>query len=161
MAGAPPGPRANPFKIIGDGARKAPPKPRKKLPLPGQRMLTPDGMPACPPTSPAVQEIWDYTIEQLRELRVVTLADRDALFAYCLAVNLHREAARQLTNDGVLQDAPNGLARHPATQVLREASVMIRQLGSDFGLNPMSRKKAKMASQEGPRTSGASRLLSS
>ncbi len=81
----------------------------------------PNGLPECPPeVSPAVREVWQYVVDQLAAMRVVTLADRDALLCFCEAVVIHREASKVLAQTKILvrtARSPNVLRRNPALQV--------------------------------------------
>lgn len=120
-----------------------------------------EGVPQCPTDDPDVLEIWDYTVQQLRVMRVLTMADRDALYVYCQAVAMHNEAARQLREQGMFLNTPKGPMRNSATMVMKEASQVIRQLAHSFGMTPQARSVIKMGDQkpaEEPKT--AARLLS-
>lgn len=121
-----------------------------------------DGVPECPTDDPEVRAVWDYTIEQLKTMRVVTLADRDALHTYCTQVIQYRKAAEMVREDGAIIDTPRGPIKHPATVIMREAAALVKMLGRDFGLNPAARSAIRVGDQQ-PRKAteaGASRLLS-
>lgn len=120
-----------------------------------------DGLPACPPgVSKQVKEIWDYTIAELAQMRVITPADRDGLVAYCEAVALHRQASAVVASAGHADKALNGgHARHPAIQVQREAAATMRAWAQEFGLTPAARTGIKVAATT-ERKVGAARLLS-
>lgn len=122
-----------------------------------------DGVPECPSTNPAIVEVWEYTIKQLSRMRIVTMADRDTLYAYCTQVVQFRVAQRIIERDGPLIESPrHGTIRHPALATLREASAAIKMYGTVFGLTPGARSAIKVADQKVPaKESGAQRLLSS
>jgi P27 family predicted phage terminase small subunit len=119
------------------------------------------GIPTCPTQDPEVVEVWDYTIEQLQTMRTITMADRDALHAYCEQVVQYRKAVEMVRQDGAIIDTFQGPKKHPATVIMRECAAMIKMYGRDFGLNPAARTAIKVSDQA-PRHSGAgaSRLLS-
>lgn len=122
-----------------------------------------EGVPTCPSDHPEVLAVWDYTAAQLARMRVVTMADRDALAAYCEAVVQHRVASEMLARDGlVVQGSHGGMVSHPAQKIQREAASLIRAFGTEFGLTPSARTRIKVGDQT-PReskTAGAERLLS-
>lgn len=125
-----------------------------------------DGLPQCPVTDKLVNEVWDYTIEQLRKMRVITMADRDPLLAYVQAVVMHHRCSKLLDSQGYLwtsSEDENYIRPHPAVRMQKEAALLIKQFGAEFGLTPASRTRIKLSDQglEKPSESGASRLLSS
>lgn len=122
-----------------------------------------DGVPVCPVSDKLVREVWDYTATQLKRMRVLTLADRDMLLAYCQAVVMHQRASQLLDAEGYLIRAEKGLFPHPAVRMQKDAALMIKSLGTEFGLTPAARTRIKVADQQSPRetTSSAARLLSS
>ncbi|MET1006587.1 MAG: phage terminase small subunit P27 family [Propionibacteriaceae bacterium] len=119
-----------------------------------------EGIPTCPVRDVLVREVWDYTVEQLRKMRVITLADRDVLLAYCQAVIMHRRASEVLDRTGYLIEAEAGIFPHPAMRMQREAAMLMKQFASEFGLTPAARTRIKVGAQtmEEPKT--AARLLS-
>jgi P27 family predicted phage terminase small subunit len=119
-----------------------------------------DGVPQCPSLLPAVREVWDYTVAQLRTMRVLTMADRDMLAAYCEAVVMHREASRIIARDGMLLHDGNGAYKNPATLLQREAANAIKAFGTEFGLSPSARTRIKVGDQQPEREQGSARLLS-
>lgn len=121
-----------------------------------------DDIPQCPSQDPAVQEVWDYTVRQLRVMRVLTMADRDALHVYCQAVVMHNEAAERLRSEGMFLNTPKGPMRNAATLVLKETGLTIRQMAHSFGLTPQARAGIKVGDQRPgeSETKAASRLLS-
>ena len=122
-----------------------------------------EGVPQCPSDDPRVLEVWNYTVRQLRAMRVLTMADRDALHVYCQAVVMHDEAAETLRDEGMFLNTPKGPMRNAATMVMKECAQTIRQMAHSFGMTPQARSGIKVGDQspsegEGPRS--ASRLLS-
>lgn len=121
-----------------------------------------EGIPLCPMNaSPEVHAIWQYTVEQLRHMNIVTLADRDALYAYCEAVALHREASLMLAQEGmVIEGLHGGWVKHPAHQIQRDAASVMRAFAQEFGLTPSARSTIKMHINDTGQDKGAARLLS-
>ncbi len=119
------------------------------------------GRPLCPPeASDEVREVWNYTLEQLDLMRLSSLADRDMLFAYCVAVAAHRKATAQLEAEGfVIKGLHGGMVKHPAGIVQRDAAHAMRQYGQLFGLTPSGRSSIKVGGVERKET--AARLLTS
>lgn len=135
---------------------------RKKSRLNDDEPQPEDGLPQCPVTDKLVREVWDFTVEQLRKMKVITVADRDMLLAYCQAVVLHRRMSQHLDNTGYLYETEGGLAPSPALRQQKEAALLMKQLGCEFGLTPAARTRIKVADQKVPeeqKTPG--RLLSS
>jgi P27 family predicted phage terminase small subunit len=121
-----------------------------------------DGIPECPSEVHKVRAVWDYTVKQLTRMRVLTMADRDMLLAYCQAVVTHDLAVRAVARDGmVVQTSSGGLTTHPAIRIQRDAAAAMKSFGTEFGLTPASRTRIKVADQA-PKQEGvqASRLLS-
>ncbi len=119
------------------------------------------GLPKCPVTDRLVREVWDFTVEQLRKMQIVSVADRDLLLAYCQAVVLHRRMSQHLDNIGYLYETDEGLAPSPAIRMQREAALLMKQLGSEFGLTPAARTRIRVKDQLPPEVEKTpSRLLS-
>lgn len=121
-----------------------------------------DGIPQCPSDDPRVREVWDYTVRQLKAMRVITMADRDCLHVYCQAVVMHDEAARQLHDEGMFLNTPKGPMRNAATMVMKECAQTIRQMAHSFGMTPQARSAIKVGDQRpgDAEVKTAARLLS-
>lgn len=119
-----------------------------------------EGLPTCPrEVDPAVRKVWDYTIAELAQMKVVTPADRDPLLAYCEAVVLHRRASAMLADAGFSERALNGgSAKHPAVSIQRDAAATMRAYAQEFGLTPSSRSGIRTGGAA--KADGAARLLS-
>lgn len=136
------------------GQRGPRPKPTNLRILHGDRKdrintdepVAPEGVPDCPEgTSPAVREVWDYTITQLRAMGVVTPADRDALLCYCEAVVTHRSASAILARSNILvkRSDTDGLMRNPALIIQRDSAQLIAKFAQHFGLSPSARSEIR------------------
>lgn len=155
IGGAPPSPTA--LKLV-----KGMPKARINQDEP----IPEDGIPECPSPQEKVREVWDYTCRQLKRMRTITMADRDALLPFCEAVVMHREAAKIIADEGMIVKVglrgELGMAAHPAVRIHRETGQIIRQFGHDFGLNPAARSRIKVGDQTPKEDQmGPQRLLSS
>lgn len=124
--------------------------------------LPKEGLPVCPDeATDEVRAIWHYTLDQLDHMKIVTLADRDALYAYCEAVYLHRYASHAIKEEGILVIGANGgMCKNPALQVQRDAATLIKSFSQEFGLTPSARSSIKLTVNEGSKEAGAARLLS-
>lgn len=137
---------------------------KKKSRLNDDEPMPQDGVPACPSTDPRVLEVWDYTVKQLLTMRVLTMADRDVLHAYCEAVAAHQAASEILAQEGTFIKLPGGMSPsvpHPAMRQQKDAAAMIKTLGGEFGLSPAARTRIKVKDQQPEKTQSAARLLSS
>lgn len=121
-----------------------------------------DGLPRCPVKDKLVNEVWDYTVQQMARMKIVSMADRDLLLAFCQAVVMHRRASELLDAEGYLFEGSLAITPHPAIKMQREAAMMMRQFGAEFGLTPASRTRIRVgAAQTQPaEEKTASRLLS-
>lgn len=120
-----------------------------------------DGLPELPDgVSDEVATVWEYTVAQLAAMHCVSPADRDPLLAYCEAVVTHRRASRMLARSNVIAKAAkgDGVVKNPLVQVQRDAAILIRILGREFGLTPSAR--SDMTGARGNDGQGADRLLS-
>jgi P27 family predicted phage terminase small subunit len=122
------------------------------------------GIPQCPSDDPLVVEVWEYTVGQLREMKVVTMADRDALFAYCQQVALNRRATEILAREGLFINVLNSPScPHPALKMQADSAAKMKSFAIEFGLTPAARTRirVKESQTQGPaKLQDASRLLS-
>lgn len=122
----------------------------------------PEGDVEAPEMSDEVREIWDYTVEQLTAMHLVSRADRDVLACYCEAVVAHRKASAGIARSGLLIRTSRGqtFMRNPLLQVQRDSAVLIRVLAREFGLTPSARSDIRMGGAKDDAASGPERLLS-
>lgn len=120
-----------------------------------------EGIPVCPVPDKMVRDVWDYTVDALRKMKVVTMADRDMLLAYCQAVVMHRRASEVLDRTGYLIEATDGMFPNPAVRMQRDAAAMMKAFGTEFGLTPSSRSRIRVGDQKPAEGAGPARLLSS
>jgi len=106
------------------------PRPVSKLPL------MPDDM------DPRAKEVWRRQIESMGGTGVLTVADGDALRAYCEAVSRYEAAASLLAQSGPLvRGARTGdLIKNPLHQIVRDNAVLIRLFARELGFVPAGRE---------------------
>jgi len=102
------------------------------------------GIPQCPEHAcERVKAIWDYTVDHLAKMGCVTLADRDMLYAYCEAVELHQYTSEVIAKTKAKpRDSTWGIWE--AVKMQKSAADSMRQLGAHFGLSPSSRSTIKV-----------------
>ena len=118
-----------------------------KRPLNDREPVPPDGIPDCPDflTTEARAE-WFRTAKVLKEMQLLTLADRSALAAYCTAYGRWVEAEQQVQKYGTIVKSPNkGFPmKSPYLTVADQALESMRKLMVEFGLTPSSRSRIKV-----------------
>jgi P27 family predicted phage terminase small subunit len=101
------------------------------------------GVPECPAWLDAdAQRVWEYTVGELRAMRLATPADRDVLAAYCVMVVQFERATRLVTTAGLLirgVKGPGQVVKNPAAQLQRDAAMLLVRLAGEFGLSPRAR----------------------
>jgi len=104
------------------------------------------GLPTCPEQAcDDVREIWEYTVRQLDKMGCVSLADRDALYVYCEAVNLHRQTSAAMNEVRANYSGPTAArAQYELAKIQRPAGDTIKNLGAHFGLTPSSRSSIQV-----------------
>jgi P27 family predicted phage terminase small subunit len=96
-----------------------------------------------------VLAIWTYTVVELRAMGIDAPSDRDALVAYCEAVDKHRKASALLRRSPLLIAGQKGnLVRNPLLMIQRDAAHLIRQFAQEFGLTPSARTRIDHESQQ-------------
>ena len=125
-----------------------------KRPLNDREPVPPDGIPDCPDflTNEARAE-WFRTAKVLKDMQLLTLADRSALAAYCTAYGRWVEAEQQVQKYGTIVKSPNkGFPmKSPYLTVADQALESMRKLMVEFGLTPSSRSRIRVPD----RTAGA------
>jgi P27 family predicted phage terminase small subunit len=127
-------PRPTRLRLL-DGARPSKTNQHEPVPRPGV-LEAPESM------SDDVRFIWDFTVAQLVHMGIDAPSDRDALVAYCEAVDKHRKASILLARSPLMIVGQKGnLVRNPALMVQRDAAHLIRQFAQEFGLTPSARTR--------------------
>ena len=118
-----------------------------KRPLNDREPVPPDGIPDCPDflTNEARAE-WFRTAKVLKEMQLLTPADRAALAAYCTAYGRWVEAEKQVQKFGTIVKSPNkGFPmKSPYLTVADQAMESMLKFMVEFGLTPSSRSRIKV-----------------
>jgi len=87
------------------------------------------------------QRIWHKLTPALAEMGVLTEIDAYTLALLCQHWAYALEAIRTIDAQGLFRDDENGVTRkHPAHQILRDSTMMVMKIGSEFGLTPSARE---------------------
>jgi P27 family predicted phage terminase small subunit len=87
---------------------------------------------------------WNYFAPILAGCRVLTLADRETLACYCLAVGRRSQAEEELAKTGPVVKSPAGFAvLNPWLSVSNKALEQLLRFGAELGLSPASRQRVK------------------
>ena len=91
--------------------------------------------------SRAAQAVWRRQTKAMALTGVLTVVDADALRVYCDAVARYAQAQRRYEREGPLvKGARSGeLVKNPLHQIVRDNSVLIRQLARELGFVPGAR----------------------
>lgn len=142
-AGRPPLPtdlkilRGNPGKRRLDVADE--PQPRPGVPEP------PDHL------DDAGREQWFRWCTELSAMKVLTLADREALAVMCDTWSRYLKAEAAVKKFGLLTKSPNGYPiQNPALAIATQAGKQLRQMMSEFGLTPAARTRIKTTDPSQP-----------
>lgn len=111
----------------------------------------PHGLPECPEwVTSEVRQVWNKTLIALHHMGLASTADEDSLMAYCQAVVTHREASRQIAQEGVIVlGSMRTPVKNPACTVQNEAATQIARYAGLFGLNPSARSGIRMGDLKG------------
>lgn len=113
---------------------------------PGKRPLSaepsfPAGVPSAPKwLSPEAKKEWRRVAKLLEAARLITLADRPTLTAYCVAWDELREATEML-KDGRTFAAGEQMKPHPAVAMQRSAMQQLAKFAALFGFSPADRTR--------------------
>jgi len=118
-----------------------------KRPLNHWEPLLPVDIPDCPEFLNAeARAEWDRTSQVLADMGLLTLADRSALAAYCVAYSRWVEAEGQVARFGTIVKSPHkGFPmKSPYLTVADQALEAMRKLMVEFGLTPPSRSRIRL-----------------
>lgn len=120
-----------------------------------------DGDLACPPDLDGeAREIWEYTTFHMKHMGIEKPMDLDSLRCYVEAVLMHRQASRQIREEGLIVPGERGRPmRNPLICVQRDAATTIRHLAHEFGFTPSGRSGIRVGEANKPVETGAARLL--
>ena len=148
------------------GRRGPPPKPTAlKLVAgnPGKKKLNARepqpavGTPHCPDwLTPAAKAVWKRLVPILRNMKVLTVADSDALAIYCSTYVRWREAEDFLAQRGLVypirddQGRVKCMLQWPQVAIARNLLHVLRAYQHDFGLSPAARARIQIAEPGNP-----------
>ncbi|MBI1915325.1 MAG: phage terminase small subunit P27 family [Planctomycetes bacterium] len=118
-----------------------------KRPLNDAEPVPPAGIPDCPAfLDDEARAEWFRTAEVLREMNLLSLADRSALAAYCTAYSRWVHAEDQVKKFGTIVKSPDkGFPmKSPYLTVADQALETMRKFMVEFGLTPSSRSRIRM-----------------
>lgn len=118
-----------------------------RRPLNDREPRVPDGVPDCPEyLDGEAKAEWFRTASVLREMGLLTKADRTALAAYCVAYSRWVEAEAQVRKYGTIVKSPDkGFPmKSPYLTVADQALETMRKLMVEFGLTPSSRSRIRV-----------------
>lgn len=120
---------------------------------PGKRRINdrepsaPAGMPDCPGyLDDTARDEWQRTGEVLRDMGLLSLADRTALAAYCTAYSRWVQAEAAVKKFGTIVKSPDkGFPmKSPYLTIADQAMESMRKFMVEFGLTPSSRSRIKV-----------------
>ena len=121
-----------------------------KRPLNRREPKPPTSLPPCPRhlTGEARRE-WRRMGGELARMGVVTVVDRAALAAYCMAWARWVEAEGQVAKLGTIVKTANGnLIQNPYLAVANRALEQMTRLAAEFGMTPSSRSRVQVAEKD-------------
>ena len=81
--------------------------------------------------------------------KVYTAADQELLAAYCIAADLHRQAAENLAAMGaVISDELGVMRTNPHVRILNGQATKMASIGSRLGLDPAARSSLRVPQDE-------------
>lgn len=92
----------------------------------------------------AAKDEWTRIVPVLREMRVLTQADRSVLMGYCIAYGIASEARLQLGDLKRMSEQSSGRTMARAEmRILQEALDLMLRFARELGLSPSSRSKVQ------------------
>ena len=116
-------------------------------PINDREPVPPEGVPECPDfLDDAARGEWFRTAGVLKDMRLLTPADRTALAAYCVAFSRWLEAEEQVKKYGTIVKSPaKGFPmKSPYLTVADQAMEAMRKFMVEFGLTPSSRSRIRV-----------------
>ena len=118
-----------------------------KQPLNDREPSAPEGMPDCPHyLDDVARDEWTRMAAVLLQMGLLTLADRAALSAYCVAYSRWVHAEEQVKKYGTIVKSPDkGFPmKSPYLTVADQAMEAMRKFMIEFGLTPSSRSRIRV-----------------
>lgn len=134
MAGRPRKPTA--LKVLHGDFEKNPQRRNKLEPQPEV------DVPECPSKLTVVgRNEWRRLCRELKQLGVISLAERASLEKYCEAYEREHECNNIVKKEGRFYQTENGPREHPASKAARNYHDQCVKLLTAFGLNPTARTR--------------------
>lgn len=118
-----------------------------KRPLNEREPVGPQGIPDCPAfLDEEARAEWFRTAKVLSDMGLLTMADRSALAAYCVAYSRWVQAEDQVKKFGTIVKSPDkGFPmKSPYLTVADQALETMRKFMVEFGLTPSSRSRIRV-----------------
>ena len=118
-----------------------------KRALNGREPTGPAGIPRCPKfLDDEAKAEWFRTAKVLKDMGLLTLADRTALAAYCTAYSRWMNAEEQVRKFGAIVKSPEkGFPmKSPYLTIADQAMELMRKFMVEFGLTPSSRSRIRV-----------------
>jgi P27 family predicted phage terminase small subunit len=113
----------------------------------GREPKPPSGVPRCPKHLDDVAKTeWFHTCKVLKDMGLLSLADRAALAAYCTVYSRWVEAEAQVKKYGTIVKSPDkGVPqKSPYLTIADQALETMRKFMVEFGLTPSSRSRIRI-----------------
>jgi P27 family predicted phage terminase small subunit len=123
-----------------------------RRPLNDREPVPPSGIPECPEElDDDARAEWFRTAKVLSDMKLLTLADRSALAAYCVVYSRWLAAERAVKQYGTIVKSPDkGFPmKSPYLTVADQAMEAMRKFMVEFGLTPSSRSRIKVPEDRG------------
>ncbi len=123
-----------------------------RRPINDREPVPPEGVPECPDfLDDAARGEWLHTSAVLKDMGLLTPADRAALAAYCTAYSRWVHAEEQVKKYGTIAKSPTkGFPmKSPYLTIADQAMEAMRKFMVEFGLTPSARSRIKVPSSSG------------
>jgi P27 family predicted phage terminase small subunit len=92
---------------------------------------------------------WKRVVPELERLKLLKMASRSSLAAYCETWATFVLAQCQIAREGLTIDAKQGTLPHPAVGIARNASRDLRGWCAEFGLTPSAEGRMPTGESDG------------
>jgi len=102
--------------------------------------------PVMPPgMSAGAQRVWRRQVASLGPTGILTPVDSYALRCFCEAVDRYTVSAQLLAGSAPVIRGPNGLAKNPLHQIVRDNAMLVRMYAIGLGFMPSAREGLRVA----------------
>ncbi|HEY2837764.1 MAG TPA: phage terminase small subunit P27 family [Pirellulales bacterium] len=118
-------------------------------PLNDSEPVAPEGIPECPEfLDDEARAEWMRTCAALKQMDLLSTADRSTLAAFCVAYSRWVAAEKATQKYGTVVKSPNGFPmKSPYLCIAESALEQMRKLATEFGLTPSSRSRIRVGSE--------------